>query len=66
MAQATLHALFDPTPKARYMVVPNQRQAEVTLRKQIQELVQLNESHPFSYSRDSLVSLLDQALKRVK
>ena len=66
VAQAALHALFDPTPKARYMVVPNQRQAEVTLRKQIQELVQLNEGQQFSYSRDSLVSMLDQALKRVK
>ncbi len=64
VAQAALHALFDPTPKARYMVVPNQRQASVTLRKQIQELVQLNEGQPFSYSRDSLVAMLDQALKR--
>ncbi len=64
VAQAALHALSDPTPKARYMVVPNQRQASVTLRKQIQELVQLNEGQPFSYSRDSLVAMLDQALKR--
>ncbi len=66
VAQAALHAVFDPAPKVRYMVVPNQRQAEVTIRKQIMELVQLNESHAFSYSRDSLVSLLDQALKRPK
>lgn len=66
VAQAALHAVFDPAPKVRYLVVPNQRQAEVTIRKQIMELVQLNESHPFSYSRDSLVSLLDQALKRPK
>ena len=58
--------MFDPAPKARYLVVPNQRQAEVTIRKQIMELVQLNEGHAFSYSRDSLVSLLDQALKRPK
>lgn len=66
VAQAALHAVFDPAPKARYMVVPNQRQAEGTLRKQILELVQLNEGHAFSYSRDSLVSMLDQALKRPK
>jgi len=64
VAQAALHALFDPAPKARYMVVPNQRQAGATLRKQIQELVQLNEGHQFSYSRDSLVAMLDQALSR--
>jgi NAD(P)-dependent dehydrogenase (short-subunit alcohol dehydrogenase family) len=64
VAQAVLHALFDPNPKARYLVVPNQRQAESTIRKAILELVQLNEGHRFSYPRDSLVAMLDQALAR--
>ncbi len=66
VADAAVHALFDPNPKMRYLVVPAARQAEVTIRKAIEELVQLNQSHPFSYDRDALVRMLDSALVRVK
>jgi NAD(P)-dependent dehydrogenase (short-subunit alcohol dehydrogenase family) len=66
VAQAALHALFDPAPKMRYMVVPAARQAEVTINKAIEELVQLNQAHKFSYSRDVLVQKLDSALARIK
>jgi NAD(P)-dependent dehydrogenase (short-subunit alcohol dehydrogenase family) len=66
VAAAALHALFDPNPKMRYMVVPAARQAEVTIRKAIDELVQLNQGHRFSYDRDTLVKMLDEALARMK
>lgn len=49
-----------------HLVVPDARQAEVTIRKQIEELVQLNQNHPLSYDRDALVKMLDQALARLK
>lgn len=49
-------------PKRRYMVVPNQREAEVTIRKAIEELVQLNEGHAYSYDRETLIAMLDEAL----
>ena len=62
VADAVLHALFDENPKPHYMVVPNQRQAEVTIRKAIQELVELNRDQPYSYDRDALVGMLDEAL----
>ena len=42
VSQAAMHAMFDENPKRRYMVVPNQRQADVTIRKAIEEVVQLN------------------------
>lgn len=61
VAEAVLHALFDDKPKVRYMVVPNQQEAEATIRKAIQELVQLNEKQPYSYSRDKLILMLDEA-----
>ena len=48
--------------KRRYMVVPNQREAEITIRQAMREMVQLNQDHEFSYSRDDLVRLLDEAL----
>ena len=62
VAEAVLHALFDENPKRRYMVVPNQGEAEITIRKAIQELVQLNERHKYSYDRESLIEMLDEAL----
>ena len=66
VAEAAAHALFDPEPKMRYMVVPVARQAEVTIRKAIEEVVQLNQRHAFTYDRDALVRMLDSALVRVK
>ncbi len=44
------------------MVVPNQGEAERTINKAIEELVQLNEGHEYSYDRDALVEMLDEAL----
>lgn len=66
VAQAALHALFDPAPKRRYMVVPAARQAEVTINKAIEELVQLNQAHRFTYDRETLVHKLDSALARIR
>lgn len=66
VAQAALHALFDPMPKMRYMVVPAARQADVTINKAIEELVQLNQAHKFSYDRETLVRKLDSALARIR
>jgi len=64
VAEAVQRALFDPQPRRRYMVTGNQREAEFTIRKQIEELVQLNEGHAHSYDRDALVRMLDEALQR--
>lgn len=66
VAKATLHAIRSPTPQARYMVVPAARQAEVTIRKAIEEMVQLNQNHAFTYDREALVKMLDEALARIK
>ena len=62
VSAALLEFLSDEKPKRRYMVVPEQRQAEVTIRKAIEELVQLNERHAYSYDRDELITMLDDAL----
>jgi NAD(P)-dependent dehydrogenase (short-subunit alcohol dehydrogenase family) len=62
VSAALLEFLTDDKPKRRYMVVPNQRQAEVTIRKAIEELVQLNERHEYSYDREALIAMLDEAL----
>ncbi len=62
VALAALDFLTSDSPKRRYMVVPNQFEAEITIRQALQEMVQLNQDHQFSYSRDELVEMLDQAL----
>jgi len=62
VAAAVEHALFDEHPKRRYLVVPNRQEAEVTIRKQIERLVQLNEGQRYTYGREELIRMLDEAL----
>ena len=62
VSEAFMHALFDDEPLIRYVVVPNAEEQERTIGTKINELVQLNEWGPYSYSRDELVEMLDAAL----
>ena len=62
VSEAFMHALFDDNPLLRYMVVPNEKEQGWTIQAKINELVQLNQWGPYSYSRDELVGLLDDAL----
>ena len=62
VADAVYHALFDENPKEHYLVVPRQQEAEWTIHKAIEELVSLNQDHEFSYSRDQLIKMLDEAM----
>ena len=64
VAAAVEDALLSSTPKAHYMVVPIQDQAEITIKKAIEELVRYNEGQRFTYSRDELVQMLDEELTR--
>jgi hypothetical protein len=66
VAAAVEQALFEPEPKRRYLVVPNQEEAEITIRKQIEQLVQLNEGQPYAYDRTTLVKMLDEALAKAR
>ena len=69
VAVAVEQALFQPSPKRRYMVIPRQFTdpintglAEATIRKQIEQLVQLNEGQPYTFDRAALIKMLDEAL----
>ena len=62
VSAAFMHALFDDKPMRRYMVVPNAEEQELTIRTHVNELVQLNQWGPYSYTRDQLVEMLDEAL----
>ena len=62
VTEAFMHALFSDAPLLRYMVVPNKREAKITIGTKINELVQLNQWSPHGFSRDELVQMLDAAL----
>jgi NAD(P)-dependent dehydrogenase (short-subunit alcohol dehydrogenase family) len=62
VAAAVEHALFAAQPKRRYLVVPNEPQAQRTIRKQIAQLVELNEGQAYTYDRATLIKMLDEAL----
>jgi NAD(P)-dependent dehydrogenase (short-subunit alcohol dehydrogenase family) len=62
VAAAISLALSEPKPKRRYLVVPAEDQARRTIEKQIAQLVELNEGHPYTYDRAALIEMLDRAL----
>jgi NAD(P)-dependent dehydrogenase (short-subunit alcohol dehydrogenase family) len=62
VAEAVFQALFNDNPKPRYMVVPNQKEAEWTISEVIKELIELNERQPYSYSREQLIEMIDSAM----
>ena len=66
VAAGVLQALSEPNPKRRYMITPNQGEAERTIRKAIEVLVQLNEGQQYTYDRDVLVRMLDESLATAK
>ena len=66
VADAVYDAITNDNPKLRYLVVPAQNQAAIAIRKLVDEIVQLNSDQRFSYDRDALVKMLDDALARAK
>jgi len=62
VAAATLHAMFAETPKPRYMVTPNQEEADVTIRTVLTRVAQLNADQPYSYSLEALTKMLGEAM----
>ncbi len=62
VAMAVKHAMFDDTPKPRYMVVPNQKEAGWTIAAAMRKLVQMNQDQPHAFTRAELIDMLDQQL----
>src|SRR5262249_24091903 len=64
VAQAVERALFDPSPKLRYLTAPSAAQTWGAIRRAIEKVVELNEGQAFKLDRGALVALLDSALVR--
>ena len=61
VAKTISRALFEESPRFRYLVVPEQREAGVTIAAGMIELLQFNGAHEHSYSQDEMHSLVDLA-----
>jgi len=59
MVSAVQHALFDASPRSRYMVVSKQIEAADTIVQATKELLRINVGHNHSYTRDEIVGLID-------
>ena len=63
VAEAALRALSDENPRIRYMVVPDEQEARITINRSIQKVIELNGQQPYSFSREELIAMLDEILK---
>jgi len=61
VARVIEEALSSPAPKPRNLVVSDQREAELAIRRDSRRLPN-SSGHPFSYDRNTLVTMLDEAL----
>jgi hypothetical protein len=69
VAVAVAQALSEPNPKRRYLAIPrnatdrmNSRLPERLIRYQMKQLVRWNEGHSYTFDRETLIKMLDDAL----
>ncbi len=62
VADAALHAMFSDAPKRRYMTVPNEGEARWAIGSMIRELAELNDWQAYSFTREELIAMLDEAM----
>jgi NAD(P)-dependent dehydrogenase (short-subunit alcohol dehydrogenase family) len=69
VAVAVAQALSEPHPKRRYLAIPrnakdrmNPRLPERLIRWQIKKVVEWNEGHAYTFDRETLIKMLDDAL----
>lgn len=65
VAEAVLDMLTSDKPKRRYMVTPNEGQAQSTIKAAMRRMVELNQDQAYSYDREGLISVLDEMLAEV-
>ena len=66
VADAVYALLTADQPKRRYMVTPNEDQAQRTIKAAMRRVVQLNHDQPYQYDREGLISVLDELLAEIE
>jgi NAD(P)-dependent dehydrogenase (short-subunit alcohol dehydrogenase family) len=64
VSEAYMHALFNEKPLRRYMVVPSAEEQAMTITTKIQQLIQLNQWGPYTYSNKELVKMITDAMAK--
>lgn len=59
VAKTISRALFEESPRYRYMIVPEQREAGLTVAAGMIELLQFNGAHEHSYGQEEMRNLVD-------
>jgi NAD(P)-dependent dehydrogenase (short-subunit alcohol dehydrogenase family) len=62
VTEAFEHALFAEAPLLRYVVVPNADEHNWAIHTALDELIQLNQWGPYTYSREELIALLEERM----
>lgn len=66
VAEAVYQLLTVENPKRRYMVTPNEGQAQRTIEAAMRRVVQLNHDQPYQYDREGLIGVLDGLLAEIE
>ena len=66
VAEAVYDLLTADEPKRRYMVTPDEDQAQRTIKAAMRRVVQLNHDQPYQYDRDGLITVLDELLAEIE
>lgn len=64
VAKSALHLMQSDSPKSRYLVTSNSGQAEVTVRRQISKMLELNNGQTHQFDRARLIEMLDEELAK--
>ncbi len=64
IANAVIDTLESEDPKERYLIVGTREEAERTVRRAMEKMLQHNEDHAHSLSREELVSMLDELMSQ--
>lgn len=64
VADAALHFMSSDKPKFRYMVTPNEQQAEGVIRAMLRKTLQLNEGQAYSYDKATLIKMLEEEIDK--
>jgi NAD(P)-dependent dehydrogenase (short-subunit alcohol dehydrogenase family) len=62
VADTVYKLLTVDNPARRYMITPNEGQAQGTIKAAMRRVVQLNHDQPYKYDRDGLIAVLDELL----
>jgi len=65
VAQAALDIMQSDKPKRRYMVVPNEAQAQRTLRRNMRKLLEQNQAQQFKYDDAALKNMFEEEIAAI-